>query len=157
MSLFSFKLPSKRLKVEYIFETFSKPKWIIFFISILVFVITAFSLLFALNKKLLVGVPAHGGWDVEGVVGTPRFINPLLALSDADKDLTALVYSGLMRRDGNGNLIPDLAESYEISDDGLTYTFVIRESGCRFHRGASIQNTQEQLSLCPRLKEQAMD
>lgn len=137
MSLFSFKLPSKRLKVEYIFETFSKPKWIIFFISILVFVITAFSLLFALNKKLLVGVPAHGGWDVEGVVGTPRFINPLLALSDADKDLTALVYSGLMRRDGNGNLIPDLAESYEISGDGLTYTFVIRDDAY-FHDGKKV-------------------
>ena len=113
---------------ESLFKTFTRNKWIVFWISLFVFVTTAFTLLYALNQKLLVGIPAHGGAHVEGVIGTPRFINPLLALSDADKDLVALVYSGLMRRDSTGKLIPDIAENYTVSSDGLTYTFTIKKN-----------------------------
>ncbi len=91
-------------------------------------IVTLCIIIYTLNTKILVGIPAHGGKDIEGVVGTPRFVNPLLALSDADKDLSALVYSGLMRRDENGVLITDLAESYEVSEDGLSYTFLIKEN-----------------------------
>jgi peptide/nickel transport system substrate-binding protein len=114
--------------IESLFKTFSRNKWIVFWISLFVFVGTAFALLYSLNQKILVGIPAHGGGHTEGVVGTPRFINPLLALSDADKDLVAVVYSGLMRRDTNGELVPDLAENYTVSPDGLTYTFAIKKN-----------------------------
>lgn len=137
MSLLSSKLFPSRNNLEFIFETFSRRKWIVFLISIAIFIITVFSLLFGLNRKLLVGVPAHGGRDIEGVVGTPRFINPLLALSDADKDLTAVVYSGLMRRDATGEIIPDLAEGYSISDDGLSYTFTLKDD-ITFHDGKKV-------------------
>ncbi len=36
--------------------------------------------------------------------------------------------SGLMELDAAGNAVPDMAESYELSDDGLTYTFHIRDA-----------------------------
>jgi len=52
--------------------------------------------LYALEQSLLVRIPADGGVLVEGEVGSPRFVNPLLAISDADRDLTALTYAGLM-------------------------------------------------------------
>jgi peptide/nickel transport system substrate-binding protein len=72
-------------------------------------------------------VPAAGGSYVEAAVGGPRYINPVLAAgNDADNDLIALVYSGLMRYTKEGQLVPDLAESYEISDDGLTYVFQLK-------------------------------
>ncbi|MEK7173460.1 MAG: ABC transporter substrate-binding protein, partial [Patescibacteria group bacterium] len=74
-----------------------------------------------------VAVPADGGIIREGIIGIPRFINPLFATSDTDRDLTNLVYTGLLRHDGNGNLIPSLAERYEISEDGLTYTFHLKK------------------------------
>ncbi len=93
-------------------------------------------LLYSVNKALLVEVPARGGTLVEGLVGAPRFINPLLAISDADRDLSALVYSGLLRAQGE-ELIPDLAESYEVSPDGTAYTFVIREDAT-FHDGSRV-------------------
>ncbi len=137
MSLFSKKLFPKRNDIESIFDTFSRAKWIIFILSVAVFIVTVFTLVFALNQKILVGVPAHGGRNIEGIIGTPRFVNPLLALSEADKDLSALVYSGLMRQDNQGMLITDLAESYDISADGLTYTFVIKEAAV-FHDGAKV-------------------
>jgi len=71
-------------------------------------------------------VPANGGELVEGIVGTPRFINPLLATSDTDQDLTALVYSGLLRAGESEKFELDLAESYNISEDGLTYTIILK-------------------------------
>lgn len=80
----------------------------------------------SLNNYFLISIPSRGGELTEGVVGTPRFVNPLLAVSDADRDLSALIYSGLLRADEHGRLIPDLAQSYDISDDGKTYTFYLK-------------------------------
>lgn len=93
---------------------------------------TTFILLFLINRTFIVEVPAYGGTLVEGVLNTPAHINPLLATSEigseADRDITALVYSGLLRADSNGNYVHDLAEHYEISEDGLAYTFVLKEN-----------------------------
>ncbi|HXK35984.1 MAG TPA: ABC transporter substrate-binding protein [Candidatus Paceibacterota bacterium] len=74
-------------------------------------------------------VPADGGKLVEGIVGEPRLVNPLLAqTSDADRDLVALVFSGLYRYNGDGRLVPDLAKSLpEITSDGLTYSVTLRD------------------------------
>jgi len=102
------------------------------FVGLLFF--SSIGLLAILNNKLLITVPAPGGAVVEGVVGTPRFINPVLALSDADRDLTTLLYSGLMRATPEGELIPDLAKTVSISDDGLTYTFTLKNN-ITFHNG----------------------
>ena len=88
--------------------------------------IASLSGLYALQRSLLVEVPAYGGTLVEGEVGSPQFINPLLAISDADRDLSALVYAGLMGLSGSGSLIPVLAESYALSHDGKVYTFTMR-------------------------------
>lgn len=100
----------------------------IFFV-LLVFLLafSAFSVVVSMSSAYAREVPAEGGSFTEGIIGTPRFINPLIAISDSDRDLTMLVYSGLLRPDGNGGLMPDLAERYEISEDGMTYTFTIRE------------------------------
>ena len=73
-------------------------------------------------------IPAFGGSITEGMVGTPRFINPLLALSDVDRDLVRIIYAGLMKPGPNGELVPQLAERYEISDNGLLYTFFLKEN-----------------------------
>lgn len=94
-------------------------------------------LLWQLNERLLITVPAVGGTHVEGIIGTPRFINPLLAVSDADRDLTELVFSGLMRAKASGSLEPDLASAVEVSEDGLTYTATLHPEA-RFHDGTPV-------------------
>jgi len=91
-----------------------------------IFVISGISLLYQVNKAFMVEVPDYGGTLTEGVVGSPRFINPLLATSDTDKDLTSLIYSGLLKVNSSGKLILDLAESYTISSDSLTYDFILK-------------------------------
>lgn len=90
-----------------------------------------------LNDRFSHEVPAPGGELREGVVGFPRFVNPLLAITDADRDLTRLVYAGLMKPTAEGGLELELAERYNVSDDGLTYTFVIKEAA-RFHDGTPV-------------------
>ncbi|MFA5926276.1 MAG: peptide ABC transporter substrate-binding protein [Parcubacteria group bacterium] len=73
-------------------------------------------------------VPVIGGEYKEGIVGQPLYVNPILAAgNDADADLCALVYSGLFKYDSEGKIVPDLAESYEISDDKLTYTLHLKK------------------------------
>lgn len=84
--------------------------------------------LYRLEQSLLVEVPAYGGTLIEGAVGSPQNINPLLAVSDADRDLSALVYAGLMGLSGKGELVPVLAESYTLGDGGRTYTFTLRKN-----------------------------
>ena len=73
-------------------------------------------------------VPARGGSVIEGIVGEPRHINPLLAQSDADRDLVRLVYSGLLKYSENGKLVPDLAKSYEVSQNELAYTVYLKDN-----------------------------
>lgn len=73
-------------------------------------------------------VPAAGGTFAEGIVGAPQFINPLL--SDpypVDRELVNLIFDGLTRYDDNGKLIPNLAENWMVSEDGLTVHFNLRQ------------------------------
>ena len=83
-------------------------------------------------------VPAAGGTFVEGVVGRPASLNPLL--NDAypvDRDLTGLIFDGLVSVEADGSLSPALAESWRYSEDGLTLTFTLRE-GATWHDGVPV-------------------
>lgn len=124
-------------KVGGTYKSFSLTEKVIFAIFGLIFIGTSLSMLMRVNSQFLTEVPRFGGTLSEGAVGTPRFINPLLALSETDRDLSSLIYSGLMRITPEGKLIPDLAESYEVSEDGLRYTFILREDAV-FHDGKPV-------------------
>ena len=71
--------------------------------------------------------PAFGGRYTEAFIGAPRYLNPILSpLKDADRDLCVLIFSGLMKYDGAGNLVPDLAEKYAVGDFGKVYDLTLR-------------------------------
>ena len=93
--------------------------------------------IFAINQQYTDIAPTQGGSITEGIVGTQRFINPVLAATRADQDVTALVYSGLLRIDATGSLQNDLAESITLSDDGLVYNIVLRRD-VQFHDGTPL-------------------
>ncbi|HUZ76778.1 MAG TPA: ABC transporter substrate-binding protein [Chloroflexota bacterium] len=73
-------------------------------------------------------VPATGGAYVEGMVGQPEVLNPLLAKPTdyPAQSIDSLIFSGLTREDSTGLPQPDLARSWAITNDGKTYTFYLR-------------------------------
>ena len=97
------------------------------------------ALLYSQSLGLVVSFsPAPGGTFVEGVIGTPHELNPLIfSTYTADSDIARLVYAGMMRLDSKGQPVPDLAERWAVSADGLAYTFVLR-SGLRWHDGVPL-------------------
>jgi peptide/nickel transport system substrate-binding protein len=119
---------SNKPVLENAIASFSKTQFTVFIISLAVATFAVLFMLIQINNTFIVEVPSEGGTITEGIIGAPTLINPVLALSDADKDLTAIVYSGLMRKGENGILIPDLADAYDVSANGLIYTFSIKKS-----------------------------
>lgn len=68
--------------------------------------------------------PVAGGVFIEGVVGHPKYINPLLAgTNSVDRDLCRLIYSGLTKIGPGRDVLPDLATSWDVLDSGKTYVF----------------------------------
>ena len=112
--------------IKAVVSSFNTKQQIVFGLFSTLLIVSSLVLIFKLNEELKISVPQKGGSISEGIVGTPRFINPVIAVSNADRALTSIVFSGLLKKDENGNIIPDLASSYEISEDGKTYTFFIK-------------------------------
>ena len=71
-------------------------------------------------------LPRSGDTYVEAMIGAPRLVNPLLAQSDTDLDLTHLIFSGLTRVDERGAIVPDLASGWQASPDSSVFTFTLR-------------------------------
>ncbi len=80
------------------------------------------------------GVPAYGDSLVEGSIGEPSTLIPILASDSASHSVASLIYNGLVKYDKNLNLTGDLAERWVISPDGLTITFFLRK-GVKWHDG----------------------
>lgn len=93
-----------------------------------------FIALFIISLATLLGgsfrftTTASRGMLVEGTVGKIRLVNPLFVdFSETDRDVSELVFSGLVRFDPVAkNFFPDLAESWQRSNDGLTFTVKLR-------------------------------
>ena len=96
------------------------------------FLLTVISLIF-LIANLYFGntkaVPALGGAYTEGIVGQPRLINPIYSeTSDIDRTLVDLVFSSLITYNNHGELVEDLVKSYEVSNDGKVYQFILKDN-----------------------------
>lgn len=131
-----FNIPKERA-VRRTLRSFTMAEKTVFYFFAAVFILSGFTLIWKVSDTFMVEVPIQGGTLVEGVVGNPRFINPVLALSEADKNLSSIVYSGLVRLTPEGLAENDLAKGINISENRLTYTAVIKESA-RFHDGTPV-------------------
>jgi len=129
-------MPKER-SIRGILRSFTIAEKAVFYFFALIFILSSLLLLWKVNNAFLIEVPIRGGILTEGVIGNPRFINPILAISEADKNLTALIYSGLVRITPSGSIKNDLAEDVLISDDRRVYTVLIDENA-RFHDGTPV-------------------
>ncbi len=124
-------------KYSLLYKSLSPEKVITFWILLALGFCFFFAALITFNGKFLITIPTYGGEIKEGIIGTPRFINPVLAISDQDEDLTALVFAGLTKKSGDSSIILDMAEKIEKSDDGLQYAVTLKK-GARFHDNSKV-------------------
>lgn len=113
----------------------SKREKILFSVFLALFVVSLTFLLGRLYVANTVEVPVRGGSFREGIVGFPRYINPLYADAyDTDRDLAQLIYSGLLSYDSSGSLVPDLAKDFTVEEGGKVIEFNLKE-GVVWHDG----------------------
>jgi peptide/nickel transport system substrate-binding protein len=80
------------------------------------------------------GTKVQGGTLVSSTLEEPDTLHPYITALVTTSDVLNGILDPLLRYDSNQQIIPNLAESYTISEDGLTYTFKLRQ-GVTFHNG----------------------
>jgi peptide/nickel transport system substrate-binding protein len=81
------------------------------------------------------GEPAYGDALIEGSIGEPSILIPMLAGDSASHSISGLIFNGLVKYATDLSVIGDLAESWDISPDGLEITFHLKK-GVRWADGA---------------------
>jgi len=89
-----------------------------------------------LNSYFIKQIPNFGGTYSHGVVGVIERINPLFVQDDAESAANKLIYSGLVKTVSATTYVPDLAESWSVSADNLTYDFKLKKN-VKWHDGVA--------------------
>lgn len=116
-------------QLKYFPKYLSRREYLAMVVLVLGFLVGAVFLGTRLVLAKMKVVPSSGGEYVEGLVGNPQYINPILAqTNDVDMDLSSLIFSGLFKHNENGEFTPDLADKFEISDDKKIYTIYLKDN-----------------------------
>lgn len=127
------KWPSKHQWGQF-FRTLSKKEIFLVWLLSGIILITAVSWFINFYLKNTQTVPAVGGKYKEGIIGQIRYLNPVLSFTnDADRDISQIVFSSLLKYNQDGQLIFDLAQSYEVKEDGKVFEFFLKENA-RWHK-----------------------
>ena len=107
------------------FSLFEKILCIFFTLGIIIGLVFLFN---TLVLKYTEEIPKSGGTLKLGLICRPSLVNPIyVSTNECDRDLTELIFDGLFVIDGNGNLVPRLADKIEVSDDLKTYTVFLKD------------------------------
>ncbi len=79
------------------------------------------------DLKNSIGEPVYGDALVEGTIGEPSILIPMLASDTASHNVSGLIFNGLVKYDTDLSVIGDLAESWDIKENGLVITFHLRK------------------------------
>lgn len=101
-----------------VFKNFSKRERGIFAAAFLMFILSLFFVAIDFIGQKTILIPVSGGEFIEGVVGQPVFINPVLASSEADRDLIELIFSDLL----------ELAENYRMNENGRVWNVRLKDN-----------------------------
>ncbi|SEL71303.1 peptide/nickel transport system substrate-binding protein [Paenibacillus sp. cl141a] len=82
--------------------------------------------------------PVSGGTLNVAYPANPATLDPHLTTNQATRDVSRNIFEQLLTLNKNYEVVPQLAESLDISDDGKTYTFHLRQ-GVPFHNGKEMK------------------
>ncbi len=80
------------------------------------------------------GPPAYGDTFIEASIGDIQGLIPNITSDGSSHEVGGLIYDGLIKRDKDLNLVPSLAESWQVSRDCRTLTFKLRKNA-KWHDG----------------------
>ena len=103
---------------------------------------------------LALAQPKYGGTLVAGMQTDPVGLDPHITNATSTRNMLENVYDTLVMFDSSLQIVPGLAGSWEVSEDGLTWTFHLRE-GVRFHDGDTLQASDVVFSI-NRIKDPAV-
>lgn len=92
------------------------------------------------------GEPVYGGSVVVGIQQDIDSLDPHKATAAGTKEILFNIFEGLVKADKNGDLMNAIASDYTVSEDGLVYTFTLRE-GVKFHNGNEVTAEDVKYSL----------
>ncbi len=90
--------------------------------------------------------PVYGGSVVVGIQQDIDSLDPHKATAAGTKEILFNIFEGLVKADENGNLMNAVASDYTISEDGLVYTFTLRDN-VKFHNGNAVTAEDVKYSL----------
>jgi peptide/nickel transport system substrate-binding protein len=93
-----------------------------------VFLVSFVGTFIAYSNDAFSEIKIHGGTFTEGIIGSPRFINPVLAQSQVDYDVTRLLFTPMLSVNNLGEVTYELIENIDLSDDKLVYTITIKDN-----------------------------
>ncbi|MHB9019636.1 MAG: peptide ABC transporter substrate-binding protein [Minisyncoccota bacterium] len=99
-----------------ILKSFTKTEKIFLYFAIAIFFISSLVWTTYFVNKNTVSVPIESGSYTEGLIGQPKFINPIIGNTDTDRDLAQIVYSDLT----------ELLDHYDVSPDGKTWNVFLK-------------------------------
>ena len=84
------------------------------------------------------GEPVKGGEITVGIAqDLDDSLDPHQTVAAGTREVLFNIFEGLVKPNSDGEMIPAVAEKYELSEDGTTYTFTLRE-GVKFHNGQTV-------------------
>ena len=92
------------------------------------------------------GTPKKGGVLIVGATDEAASLDPHWQNALARAQRTQIIYSYLVQADNDLRIQPDLAEKWELSPDGKTYTFFLRK-GVKFHNGRELTSEDVKYSI----------
>ncbi len=106
---------------------------------------------------LLVAALTVGGWAsaqtlTMAMSAQPDTLDPQVTAATAAFQVAKSIYDGLVEVDQAGNIVPALAKSYTVSNDGLSYTFVLNDA--TFHDGTAF-DAQDVVATLDRIRDEA--
>ncbi len=113
-------------QIKSLSKILNKRERLIFVTALSFFIISFISLsaIFYLNNTEK--IPASGGKYVEGLIGSPRFLNPIYSpANDVDRDITSLLFAGLMKNNASGDLLPEMIE--RIEEEGRSFIVKMKD------------------------------
>ncbi|MDO9510103.1 MAG: peptide ABC transporter substrate-binding protein [Candidatus Magasanikbacteria bacterium] len=114
---------------KYFFRFLNNREKTVFWSSFSLFTVTLIIWLFFYIFGHIAMLPSIGGEYTEGLIGYPKLINPVFdGANDVDSDISSLLYAKLFKHNENRELVPDIVEDYQISEDRKTYTLTLKQN-----------------------------